>query len=134
MQFVCLVDKLLLLFGSNCHTIGCERTCTFTDEFVGCCLTVSGLSAGGHEFHWASSHVETLGTTGDRTTKPGGRIFTVNMEVASSLVVSGNNMLFTFMKMPMISVTTFYFYQRSFILKGINNFFLAEQVNICLTE
>jgi len=48
----------------------------------------SGLCAGGHEFHWASSHVETLGIIGDRTTRPGGRIFTINMEVASNLVVS----------------------------------------------
>ena len=138
-QFICSLDKLLELLGSKCHTNGCERTCTFSHEFIGCCLTVSGLCAGGHEFNWASSHIESQNTVGNRTSRPGGRIFTVNMEVTTSLVISGNNcrkieMFLTFLKMPMISDTTFYSYQRSFILKGINQFFQAEQVEICVTE
>ena len=37
-------------------------------------------------------------------------------------------MFFAFMKMPIICDTTFYSYQCSFILKGINRFFQAEQV------
>ena len=118
--------------------MGCDRNCTFSHRFVGCSLAVTGLCGAGHTFAWASSHVETTTTVVDTTNRKGGRIFTDNLEVASSLVVSGNNfskfeMFFTFLKMPIFNHTTFYSYQRSFIVKGINCFFLAEQVPIYST-
>ena len=133
-RFVCSLDKLLELLGSKCRTMGCNRNCTFTHQFIGCCVAVTGLCGAGHAFAWASSHTETMSSV-DRTNRAGGRIFSDNLEIASSLVVSGNNfskieMFFTFLKMPIFSHTTFYSYQRSFILKGINNFFQAEQVEI----
>lgn len=98
------------LIGSKCHTMGCDRDCRFTPEFVGCCLTVTGLCSAGHVFTWASSHIH--------LNKAGSKIFEDNFNVAISTVVSGNNfskvnLFFEFLKMPIFSLTTFHAYQRS---------------------
>ena len=74
-RFVCSVDKLLELVGSKCRTEGCDRDCNFTPAFVGCCMVVTGLCCAGHAFTWESSHV--------KLNKPGSRVFTDNLDIAS---------------------------------------------------
>ena len=89
-RFICSLDKLLELLEPKCHTTGCYRSCSFTHRFVGCSLSITGLCGAGHAFAWVSSHIETPNTEVDNSSRRGGRIFTDNMEVTSSLVVSGN--------------------------------------------
>jgi len=128
-RFICSVDKIMELIGLKCHTMDCDRDCRFTPGFVGCCLTITGLCSAGHVFTWNSSHVH--------LNKAGSKIFEDNFNVAISTVTSGNNfskvnMLFDFLKMPVLSLTTFHAYQRSYILPGISRFFHAKQVRYTL--
>ena len=128
-RFVCSVNKLLELIGSNCHTTGCDRNCSVTYWFNGCCLVVKGLCSVGHVFTWTSSDIQ--------INRSGGKIFINNLDLASSTVVSGNHfskiqMLFHFLHMPMISLTTFHAYQRLYICPGIDRYYRAEQVKKCI--
>ena len=118
-RFICSVNKLLELIGSNCHTTGCNRNCSVTYSFNGCCLVIKGLCSVGHVFTWTSSDMQ--------VNRSGGKIFVNNLDLASARVVSGNNfskmqLLFHFLHMPIISLTTFHAYQRLYICPGIDHY------------
>lgn len=124
--FVCSVHKLLELVGTTCHTKGCDKTCHITYTYCGVCMVMKGMCGDGHGFTWTSS--DTL------TNKAGSNLFKDNLDIASAVVLSGNNyakmaLFFRFLNIHIVSKTTFHLYQRNYICKGINNFYLTEHVS-----
>ena len=104
--FVCSVNKLLGLTGSNCHITGCDRNCSVTYWISGCYLVIKGLCSVGHVFTQTSSDIPLCNRCGDK-------IFINDLDLASPTVVLGNNfskthMLFHFLQMPMFFLTTFH--------------------------
>ena len=126
--FVCSVHKLLELIGTNCRTKGCDKKCHITCTYCGSCMVMKGMCGDGHGFTWTSS--DTVAN------KAGCNLFTDNLDIASIVLLSGINfakiaLFFQFLKIPIISKTTFRSYQHHYICPGINIFYQTEHVSSC---
>ena len=127
-RFVCSVHKLLELIGTNCHTKGCDKKCHITYTYCGSCMVMKGMCGDGHAFTWTSS--DTLAN------KAGCNLFTDNLDIASAVLLSGNNfakisLFFQFLNIPIVLKTTFHSYQRHYICTGIDKFYQTEHVSSC---
>lgn len=124
---LCSITKLLELVGVICPENHCGSVINVGYEFYGCCIKLYGCCSNGHKLDWVSSdfHSNNNGT----------RIYNINIDLASTIVLSGNSFaklstFFKFMNMATISWTTFHSYQRHFICPAVNKFYIKEQVHL----
>ena len=120
---MCSIKKLLELFKGLCNCCS-HRNITYT--ICGCSVIIQSLCINGHPCKWVSSDFE--------TNAKGHKIYTDNLNFASSIILSGNHyskiaLFCRFMKIAIVSSTTFHAYQRLFICPAIDEFYSKEQVN-----
>ena len=123
---ICSISMVMQLASSKCQEAHCEANREVSYEINGSCLQLSGVYQNGHRFYWSSSEFH--------TNKKQANIFDSNVPLASVIVLSGNSytnikMPFDFMRLAIISPTTFYNYQRHFICPAVNKFYIQEQIN-----
>ena len=112
-KFVCSVALLLQVFQTRCQTPGCVNAPTVSYRFVCASLIINSVCLSGHKHVFCSSR------------ELGEGVYANSLQAAASILLSGNNFakierMANFYGLEFLSKSTFYRYQRLYLIPEIN--------------
>ena len=119
-KFVCSLSSLLQIFEARCQTPGCVNAPTISYRFVCGSLFIDSLCSSGHKHRFCSSH------------ELGEGVYVNSLQAAASILLSGNNYakierLANFYGLAFLSKSTFYRYQRLYLIPEINEWWTSNR-------
>ena len=119
-KFVCSLSLLLQIFEARCQTPGCVNAPTISYRFVCGSLFIDSLCSSGHKHRFCSSH------------QLGEGVHVNSLQAAASILLSGNNYakiqrLANFYGLAFLSKSTFYRYQRLYLIPVINEWWTSTR-------
>ena len=111
-KFVCSLDLLLQVFQARCQMPGCTALPNIKYHFVGITLVMNCQCSNGHKYRFCSSHEVN-------------NIYANNLQIAASVILSGSHFakverLAKFLKLEFLSKSTYYRFQRIYLVPEIN--------------
>ena len=121
-KIVCSLSLLLGVFQARCQTPGCTAVPNVRHHIVGITLIVNCVCSSGHQYRFSSSH-QVNG------------IYANDIQVAASVILSGSNYakvnrMAKFMNLEFLSKSTYYRYQRLYLIPEINQWWSEMRSDI----